>query len=121
MRTSVQASYVSVAGLILPEDPQALVEGYAEAIAQRDVQLAARICRAAARLGHQYLATCARCGEALNEYDEARYDALRAEDDAAEANLAILQAVPAFRAGMEALPTSERAAIWAKYAPLPNE
>ncbi|TXM74845.1 hypothetical protein FV226_05595 [Methylobacterium sp. WL12] len=104
-------------GLIDHDDPQALVEAHAAAVASGQGALAEQVCRFAAVLGQEMRATTARVGHDLTRCHEHRYDELWAEDEAAEAKLRILVAVPAFKEAIEAMSDEDVDAIWCQYGP----
>lgn len=98
-------------------DPAAIVALHAASIAAGDAEETGRAVLLAAHLGQELRATTARVGYDLGRCHEHRYDALWAEDEAAEGKLQILAAVPAFKEAIEAMSDADVDAIWCEYGP----
>ncbi|KAB1071154.1 hypothetical protein [Methylobacterium planeticum] len=110
-----------MAALVNLDDPQALVDAHAAAVAAGRPPIAEQVARYAAHLGQELRATTARIDYDLGRCHESRYDDLHTEDDEASAKLRILEAVPAIAAAIDALPEDDVAAIWCQYGPYPGE
>ncbi|MGU3282455.1 hypothetical protein [Methylobacterium mesophilicum] len=116
--TSATAAVPAVMADILDlGDPQALVDAHAGAVAAGQKTFAEEIARFVAHVGHELRATASRVDHDLSRCHESRYDELHAEDDEVSARLRILEAVPALKAAIDALPEDDVTAIWDSYGP----
>jgi hypothetical protein len=104
-------------GLIDIDDPQALVDAHAAAVAAGQGPLSEQVARYAAHLGQELRATSARVDHDLRHTHEGTHEELWAESDAAVDKFSILVAVPAFKEAMEVMSEDDVNAIWCQYGP----
>ncbi|GAN46092.1 hypothetical protein ABID82_001609 [Methylobacterium sp. PvP062] len=104
-------------GLINIDDPQALVNAHAAAVAAGQGPLAEQVARFAAHLGQELRATTARVDHDVRHTHESSHEELWAESDAAVDKLRILEGVPALKAAIDMLPEDDVAEIWGMYGP----
>lgn len=106
-----------MAGLLDHDDPQALVDAHAAAVAAGQGPLAEQVARYAAHLGQELRATAARVDHDVRHTHESAHEELWAESDAAVDKFSILVAVPAFKEAMEVMSEDDINAIWCQYGP----
>ena len=104
-------------GLLDHDDPKALVEAHAAAVAAGQGPLAEQVARYAAHLGQELGATTARVDHDVRHTHESAHEELWAEQDAAVDKLRILLTVPAFKEAMEVMSEDDVNSIWCQYGP----
>ncbi|NEU13508.1 hypothetical protein G3T14_15405 [Methylobacterium sp. BTF04] len=96
-------------------DPRHIVESHAAAVAAGLVDPADRAIRLAAYVGQKLRENIARCDRDLSRTHEGMWPQIREEQEAARADLQILEVVPALKASIMELGEVEVADIWMAY------
>lgn len=103
------------------DDPQAIIDAHAAAVASGQLAAAKHFAWHAADLGVTFRAMIARCVYDRGRCHESAYEEIQEAEDRTAASLRKLEAVPALKAAIEALPQSEVDAAWCQHGPLEVE